>query len=413
MRGPWPALTPLLMAIYARVKDNRRSHTSRDDGSVPRVSPITASGNQENPLDFQSTQGLSEGARATLDRAFDSGWLEPQKLHHGSAHLRNLLHEARESIATNLKVAVEDLEFVGELGFGYWSVIAGSLKNFSGTFIHGATDRQVVHAFARDWNDKGMKAITAEADGEGLISYQAALDDFDGTRAPFVLVWQGSNRETGVGQQNLEISVPDNSLLIADMTAMFRPDCTPNNWGVALWDPRNFGGPEGLAILAIRPDANWNSPIPKIDRRRLFDSYSKPLLLVTAVALEERIRNLEGEFKTLRKLRSELGERLKYSLSGVKLVGESNNQDPRRLALVVDGVAAEEILRQVEKRGVLIDAGSACGSGALSPSHVLEAMGYGQSGHLRITLKTSHTSSDIENLVKILAEEVERFRSTI
>lgn len=99
------------------------------------MSPITAngantsSGHGNLPLDFQSTDGLSESAKNSLTRAFESGSFEPQKLHHRSARLRQLLHEARESIAADLKVPGENLEFVGELGFAYWAAISGASKN--------------------------------------------------------------------------------------------------------------------------------------------------------------------------------------------------------------------------------------------------------------------------------------------
>jgi cysteine desulfurase len=185
---------------------------------------------------------------------------------------------------------------------------------------------------------------------------------------------------------------------------------------VALWDSRSFGGPEGLAILAIRPDSIWQSPIPPIDQRRLFGSYSKPLLLLTAIALDERVKTAEQEFQYLQELRRKLKEMISHRITGVKIVGDSENQnsgqqDPRQLALVADGVAAEEILRQLEVNGALIDAGSACGAGALSPSHVLEAMGFGETGHLRVTLRATHTVRDLERLVELLAREIELFRS--
>ena len=93
---------PLFSAEISTGKDSRRSRTGRDGGSVPRVSPITAPGNNGGVLDFQSTQRLSTQAILAIDEAFAKGWLEPQKIHHGSAHLRNLLNEARESIAAEL-----------------------------------------------------------------------------------------------------------------------------------------------------------------------------------------------------------------------------------------------------------------------------------------------------------------------
>ncbi|MFM8937607.1 MAG: hypothetical protein ACKOF0_01145 [Actinomycetota bacterium] len=380
------------------------------------MSPITAHGSSTSsvggnmPLDFQSTDGLSKSAMAALPKAFEDAFLEPQKLHHRSAHLRQLLHEARESIAANLKVPAENLEFVGELGFAYWAAISGALKNFSGTFIHGVTDRQVVHAFGREFVLAGNRTITLPTDRSGNLPYESALRDTISAKQSAVIFWQAANRETGVIQKEIGLSLPKDSILIADMSAAISPSQRPNEYGVALWDPRSFGGPEGLAILAINPQSSWRSPIPPIDKRRLFGAYSKPLLLLTAIALEEHCKSEEKTLAHLWELNSALRAKIISELNDVEIVGDSSITNPRSLAIVAKGVVAEEILRGLEKREILIDAGSACGAGALSPSHVLEAMGFGDSGHLRITLRASHSLADLNQLVSGLKEEIESFR---
>jgi cysteine desulfurase len=98
-------------------------------------------------------------------------------------------------------------------------------------------------------------------------------------------------------------------------------------------------------------------------------------------------------------------------ISGAQLVGSSSNCDPRNLAIVISGVISEELLRRLDQRGIKVDAGSACGAGALSPSHVLEAMGYGLDGQIRITLKPGHNKNGVEQLVAALAEEVLQLRN--
>jgi cysteine desulfurase len=113
----------------------------------------------------------------------------------------------------------------------------------------------------------------------------------------------------------------------------------------------------------------------------------------------------------LQELNSALRAQIKSEINDVEIVGDSTSTNPRSLAIVARGVVAEEILRAMEKRQILIDAGSACGAGALSPSHVLEAMGFGDSGHLRITLRASHSVADLNQLVGGLREEIERFRA--
>ena len=331
------------------------------------------------------------------------GWLDPSKLHHDSAKLRNLIEESRESIASNLGVLKSELEFVGEVGFGYWAALSGALSKTSRPFIHGATDRQVVHAFAREHAEQGHEVRTLTCGSNGRFEYESA-SDFD---RPWIF-WQATNRETGVEQQ-IPQKIKGN--LIADMTASFDPKRMPGNWAVALWDPRSFAGPEGLAILAINSESEWRSPIPPMDKRRLFGSFSKPLLLLTAIALEDWSKELVANRANLQNLNQELRTLISNQITDVQLVGDSNSCDPRNLAIVIAGVIGEELLRALDQRGIKVDAGSACGAGALSPSHVLEAMGLGLDGQIRLTLKTAHTKSGLEELVKALAQEVVKLRA--
>lgn len=335
-----------------------------------------------------------------MDRAFEMGWQDPSKLHHDSAKLRNLIEESRESIATNLGVEKSSLEFVGELGFGYWAALSGALKNSNKTFVHGATDRQVVHAFAREHKSSGKNLMTLTCGRDGLFDYQAAPSDS-------WVFWQATNRETGVEQNPLLKGATN---VIADLTASLNTQRLPNCWDVALWDPRNFAGPEGIAILAINSESAWRSPIPPIDKRRLFGSFSKPLLILTALALEDWVKDSESKKAKLRALNERVRDQIKAETPDVSLVGDSSATDPRYLAMVIKGVVGEELLRQLDKQGIKIDAGSACGAGALSPSHVLEAMGFGQDGQIRITLKFAHTESDVDKLVKALSEQVAELR---
>ncbi|NDA38563.1 MAG: hypothetical protein EBX86_00525 [Actinobacteria bacterium] len=363
------------------------------------MSPITR---PEIGLDFASALPLSNSASASLERAFEMGWLDPSKLHHDSANFRNLIEESRESIATNLGVGKSDLEFVGELGFGYWAALSGALTNSSQPFIHGATDRQVVHAFARDYQGRGREVMKLSCGQDGLFDYVSATK-FEN---PWIF-WQATNRETGVEQAQPKLK---NGNFIADMTASFDPKRLPDYWDVALWDPRSFAGPEGIAILAINEESEWRSPIPPIDKRRLFGSFSKPLLVLTAIALEEWSNELSKNQAYLAELNRELRNLIATQISGAQLVGESSSCDPRNLAVVFSGVIGEELLRRLDQRGIKVDAGSACGAGALSPSHVLEAMGYGLDGQIRITLKPGHSKSGVAQLVAALAQEVLQLR---
>lgn len=364
------------------------------------MSPITG---PESGLDFASTLPLSPAASSAIESVFGYGWHDPSKLHHDSAEFRNVVEESRESIASNLGVDKTNLEFVGEIGFGYWSALAGALKNSTGAFIHGGTDRQVVHAFAREYQASGRKVRTLPCGADGIFDYSEALGGID---ADWVF-WQATNRETGVEQSPLSGTSVG---IIADLTASFNPKRLPEKWDVALWDPRSFAGPEGLAILAVSGESKWRSPIPPIDKRRLFGSFSKPLLILTALALADWVRDLSEKRTRLASFNSTLRRRIATEISDVIVIGNLEKSDPRNIALIFKDVVAEELLRQLDQRGIKVDAGSACGAGALSPSHVLEAMGFGPDGQIRLTLKNTQTESQLDQLVLALKDVVSKLR---
>lgn len=373
------------------------------------MSPITGTSTDfQNPegriLDFQSATPLSPRASQLLEKVFAEGWLDPTKIHRASAELRNLVEESKESLASGLGVRKDELEFVGELGFGFWSAIAGALKDLETSFVYSAIDRQIVHAFAREQVARGLPVIELAASPLGEVNYSQAFDKPGST-----VFWQSTNRETGIEQ--LEIRKSNNGSLIADMTASLEPKKLPSDWDIAIWDPRSFAGPEGLAVIAIRDGARWSSPIPAIGPKRLFGSFSKPLLLLSAIALEEHLENLETNKRVLKDNNALLREILSREIPEITVVGSANQGDPRFVALVIAGVIGEELLRNLEAKGVLIDAGSACSAGALSPSHVLSAMGYGIDGHIRLTLKGNQSESDLRELVRVLKEEIARTKS--
>lgn len=368
------------------------------------MSPITGTSPEFQILDFQSALPLSARARQFLEQVFAEGWHDPAKIHQASGKLRNLVEESKESLANGLGVSKNELEFLGELGFGFWCAIAGALKDSQNPFIYSAIDRQIVHAFAREQQAKGLPVSEISVDRLGKVDYQCATG-----REAATIFWQATNRETGIEQ--LDFQKPSSATLLADMTAAIEPGRLPKDWDLAIWDPRSFAGPEGLAIIAIREGAKWSSPIPPMGPKRLFGSFSKPLLILSAIALEDHLANLEISREIFKRNNSLLRKLLVDEIPELTVVGEFGKGDPRFLALVINGVIGEELLRNLERNGVLVDAGSACSAGALSPSHVLSAMGYGIDGHIRLTLKNNQSESDIQELARTLKEEIARAKS--
>ena len=359
------------------------------------MSPITE--NTPQSRDFQNDLPLHPAARELLTYFFDAGWSDPTKIHQRSAELRNRIGAARESIAANLGISTSELEVVGELGFGFHTAVSGLLAP-NHEFVIGEIDRQVIHALARLHSNAGGRVTVVKPDREGALNYQGSL-----LNESAVLSWQATNREVGMKQNPPMIK--ESQSLFADMTSTYPLRSLPENWDSALWDPRNFGGPQGIALIGISTRGHWHNPGPEIDNRRVYGSFSKPLLLATAVALENWIKTAEDDMSRISLLNTTLREELVNKIPQIH-IASPRDADSRFLACVIPGVIAEEVLRAVEKRGFLIDAGSACAAGALAPSHVLTAMGLPAEGNFRMTLKADQTEESVRGLVEALVKGI-------
>jgi cysteine desulfurase len=71
------------------------------------------------------------------------------------------------------------------------------------------------------------------------------------------------------------------------------------------------------------------------------------------------------------------------------------------------------MLLSLDLKGVAASSGSACTSGSLDPSHVLLAIGLPHEiahGSLRLTLGDDNTEEDVDYVIEILPDIVERLR---
>lgn len=362
------------------------------------MSPVTASTH-----DFRSESPVHPQAAQLLPTLFDEGWQDPSKIHHDSAKLALLVNQAREEIAANLGLHPDEVEFVGELGFAMWSGFAGLLDGKSTELIFSSIDRQLIHAFAREHQERGGVAIECKPDHLGAVDFTQVPFSATESHRSRLYSWQATNRETGIEQSTFPLTKADR--LFADMTGALPDRNLPDGWDIAVWDPRAFAGFQGIAIIGISKSSRWKSPFPKVDKRRLFGTFSRPLMIATSLALTAWISDFKRAESEIAEARKFLSETLRQKIPGLVI---APGGDPRFLALGIPNLIAEELLRKVEGDGFLIDAGSACGAGALSPSHVLDSLGMKDLAHIRITLKSTQTLESVNALAQsLIARSIE------
>ena len=112
-------------------------------------------------------------------------------------------------------------------------------------------------------------------------------------------------------------------------------------------------------------------------------------------------------------MRDRLVSSLLARIPDAELTGHPTQRLPGHASLVIRGVEAQSVLIALDLAGVAASSGSACASGAPTPSHVLTALGFDPTealGALRLTLGRENTEADVDFVVAKLPEIVERMR---
>ena len=341
---------------------------------------------------FTSETPLSEIVSSTISAAFEAGWADPKKVSQASQRAKILQNHALEALASGLGIRADQIEIVGETELATYLCVAGFLEP-SRHLAVGAIDRGKIRAFTRTHNNHSIVPV----DRQGHLEAETIP-------ANSLLTLQVVNGETGI-VQDIELLKTKAAMVILDATYSGSRIPLGENWDGAIFSSQAWGGPSGLSIMAIANSQQWRYPLPHIAPIRTPGGYSLPLLLGTAVALE----NFKEDQQKLHSLNLYLRKQISTSITGAIIVGENSKTLEHLLTIVIPGTISEMLVRELEASSISVDAGSACSPTDLTPSHVLAAMGLPTEGSLRLTLRADHTEADIDALVKALVEVCRNF----
>ena len=350
---------------------------------------------------FTSQSPLHPAAIALLNDAFSQGWADPAKIGDHSARTAILRNEAIESIAENLKLQPSEIEVIGEPRLGQHLAISGLLKP-EHTLLHSTVDRRSVFAVAAAHEKSGGSTRIINVGPNGKIV------DLDELSSRSVLALQDTNIETGITQDvDFVIEKIKPNFVALDYSAA--PNLPlPSRWDSAIFDATSWQGPAGIGILAIRNSTAWKNPLPNLGIRRTPESSSLPLLLASAVALDEWLKDELAESIRINQLNLLIRELLTAADIGITFAGEGSTG--QTLALVVNGCVGEDLVRQLNEINFVLDSGSACTAAQMQPSHVLTALGMKSEGNLRITLHYGVTELEVRELITAITSVVRRSR---
>lgn len=177
-------------------------------------------------------------------------------------------------------------------------------------------------------------------------------------------------------------------------------------------------GPKGIGALYVRKGTRLAKLLHggHHERDRRAGTENVPGIVGLGRAAELARAQLDGRMNRMRELRDYLEHEVISRFPDVRVNGDKQRRVPNVSNLSFDGVDGESLLISLDLKGIAVSTGSACASGSLEPSHVLQALGLTREevrGSLRFSLGAFNTRDEIDYAVVVLAETVARLREMI
>jgi cysteine desulfurase len=166
-----------------------------------------------------------------------------------------------------------------------------------------------------------------------------------------------------------------------------------------------IGGPKGVGALVLAEGLNGPEPLlrgggQELSRRAGTENVAG--IAGFGAAASAAMASLPGEGLRLRGLRERLENGLRQTKDAI-IFSDTGERLPNTVLFTVPGLKAETAVIGFDLAGIAVSSGSACSSGKVQPSHVLEAMGFSAEiaqGAVRLSMGWSTADADIDRCLE-------------
>lgn len=371
-------------------------------------------------LDNNATTRPYPEVLETMKPFFEERFGNPSSVHRVGRDARTALDEARQTISDTLNASSP-----AEITFVSCATEANSLALRG---LVNASDQACPHI------------VTSQVEHPSILETCSALERTGKAEVEYIPV----DRNARVIMRDLREAVTDNTLLVSVMTAnnevgtrqplqqiaelcsqkgvYLHTDAVqaPAKIPVNVQQPdvdmlslsaHKFHGPRGIGLLYSRKDIELDPILRGGGQENELRSGTEAVSLAAgmATALNRATNRCKETAERMRGLRNQLREGLTNHF-GEQLHCNTplENALPNTLNVSFLHNESDKMLINLDLQGICVSAGSACHSGAIEVSHVLEAMGLDREiseSSVRFSLSHENTNEEIEQTLDCLTSE--------
>jgi cysteine desulfurase len=378
-------------------------------------------------LDYGATTPTRPEAIALMQQVLLEQWGNPSSLHAWGGRSAIALERARVQVARLIQAPPESIVFTSGGTEADNLAVMGVARQYDSPqhLIISSVEHSAIAEPIRLLEQKGWQVTRLSVDRQGRVN-------------PFDL--QASLRPNTVlvsiiyGQSEVGTLQPIDTLaeIVRNHRALFHVDAVQVIGRLPIdvqtlpvdllsLSSHKLYGPQGVGALYVRPGILLAPLVAGGGQESRLRSGTQAVPIIAGFGIAAELAALEMAIETPRliHLRDRLFDQL-ANVPGLVPTGDRLHRLPHHASFCIDDadnetLTGKALVRQMNLAGIGISAGAACRSGKVTPSPILQAMGYGdrvaKSG-IRLTLGHHTTEDDIDWTAMVLKQVLQRLTSS-
>jgi cysteine desulfurase len=373
-------------------------------------------------LDNNATTAIDPAVLEAMQPFLAKYFANPSSGYRFAAQVREAIEHAREQVAALLSCEPGEIVFTSGGTESNNTAIHSALASRPECkhVVTTAVEHSAVRNPAQDLEKRGYNVTFLKVDRSGRISLGEVSDAIRVDTALVSVMW--ANNETGVifpMEEVAEITQAKGVALHTDavqatgkITINLRE--TPMQFlslsGHKLYAPKGVGALYVNRRMRFQPLVLGGSH----ENNRRAGTENAASIVGLGKAAEIALEKLRDEETRVRALRDRFEKTLLEKLPGAQVNGADAPRLPNTSSFMFDGIESEAALIMLDQENVCCSAGSACRTGSLKPSHVLNAMGLVNEqarASLRFSLGRFNTESELDRALEIVPRVIGKLRA--
>lgn len=372
-------------------------------------------------LDNAATTPVRREVRDAMRPFLDNRFGNPSSVHRWGREARAAIEEARDRFATVIGAHASEIIFTrGGTEADNLGLLGRTRRERGRPVVVSPIEHKAILATARAANEEGNPLHLLRCDANGRVDPGSVSEALADRPAVVAVMWV--NNEIGALQPVAELARLCGEAGVPFMTdavqALGKVPVRVDEVPVALasFSAHKIGGPKGVGALFVRKGTEIAPLIHGGGHERGLRAGTEDVAgaVALATAAELAVRDLEEFAARARSMRDRLEAGLLSRVPDLVVNGAGGERAPHISNVSVPGAASETLLLTLDMEGIAASSGSACSSGAVTPSHVLTALGVppevaGPS--VRFSLGRQTTDDEIDRVLELFPPLMERLRA--